>query len=84
MICKKSRGKKQGRMRGYPSRVRVGRSSAGEGHYGIWAGAVGSKNSKTPKNRIVAKALDGQRYPRPGRLCLKLREEVGQQPRRGR
>ena len=29
---------KQGRIHGYPSRVRVGRSSA-EGHLGIWAGA---------------------------------------------
>ena len=41
--------KKQGRIRGYPSRVRGGRSSVGEGHLGIWAGAVSSKISKTPK-----------------------------------
>ena len=41
-------GIEQGRIHGYPSRVRVGRSSDGEGHWGIWAG-VGSKRSKTPK-----------------------------------
>ena len=39
----------QGRIHGYPSRVRVGRGSDGEGHWGIWAGAVSSKRSKTPK-----------------------------------
>ena len=39
----------QGWIHGYISRVRVGRSSAGEGHKSIWAGAVGSKSSKTPK-----------------------------------
>ena len=31
---------KQGWIHGYPSHVRVGRSSAREGHWGIWAGAV--------------------------------------------
>jgi len=40
---------KQGRIHGYPSRVRVGRGSDREGHWGIWAGAVSSKRSKTPK-----------------------------------
>ena len=40
---------KQGRVQGYPSHMRVGRSSAGEGHKSIWAVAVGSKSSKTPK-----------------------------------
>ena len=62
---------KQGRIHGYPSCVRVGRSSAGEGHLGIWAGAVSSKSSRTPKKLIVAKALDGQRYPLP--LCEYMR-----------
>ena len=33
------RDKEQGRIDGFPSRVRVGRSSAGEGHESIWAGA---------------------------------------------
>ena len=47
--CFKSKHFKQGRIHGYPSRVQVGRSSAGEGHLGIWAGAVASKISKTPK-----------------------------------
>ena len=41
--------KKQGQIHGYPSRVRVVRSSAEESHQSIWAGAVGSKSSKTPK-----------------------------------
>ena len=36
--------RKQGRIHGYPSRVRLGRSSAGEGHWSISAGAVGSKS----------------------------------------
>ena len=40
---------KHGRIHGYPSHVRVGRSSAGEGHQGTWAGAVCSKGPKTPK-----------------------------------
>ena len=40
---------KQGRIHGYPSHVRVGRGTDGEGHWGIWTGAVGSKCSKTPK-----------------------------------
>ena len=30
-------------------RVRVGRGSLREGHWGIWAGAVSSNRSKTPK-----------------------------------
>ena len=42
-------GKKQGRIHGYPSRVPVGRCSAGEGHWSIWAGAMGPKSSKTLK-----------------------------------
>ena len=41
--------RKQGRIHGYPSRVRVRRSSTGEGYLGIWAGAICSKSSKTPK-----------------------------------
>ena len=40
---------KQGRIHGYPSRVRVGRSLAGEGHWVIWARAICSKSLKTPK-----------------------------------
>ena len=40
---------KQGRIHGYPSRVRVGRGSDGEDHWGIGAGAVSSKRSVTPK-----------------------------------
>ena len=36
----------QGRLHGYPSRVRVGRGGDGEGHWDIWAGA---ESSKTPK-----------------------------------
>ena len=39
----------QGRIHGYPSLVWVGRGTDIEGHLGIWAGAVGSKRSKTPK-----------------------------------
>ena len=39
-------GIEQGRIHGYPSRLRVGRGSAGEGHQSIWAGAVSSKSSK--------------------------------------
>ena len=31
---------KQGRIHGYPNRMQVGRSSAGEGQLGIWARAV--------------------------------------------
>jgi len=44
----KKRGKQQGPIQVYPSRVRVGRGSVGEGHEGIWARAVCSKSS-TPK-----------------------------------
>ena len=40
---------KQDRIHGYPSRKRVGRGIEGEGHCGIWAGAVSSKSSKTQK-----------------------------------
>ena len=39
----------QGRIHGYPGLVWVGRGTDIEGHLGIWAGAVGSKRSKTPK-----------------------------------
>ena len=50
-LCKNpgERLSKQGRIHGYPSRMRVGRSIAGEGHQGICAGAVCSKSTKTPK-----------------------------------
>ena len=36
-------------IHGYPSRVWVGRGGDGEGYWGIWAGAVSLKCSKTPK-----------------------------------
>ena len=49
----------QGRIHGYPSRVRVGRSSSGEGHWGIWAGAVRSKTEK------VKRGLTDQPTDRP-------------------
>ena len=49
---------KQGRIQGYPSRVRVGRGSEGEGHWGIWAGEVSSKHSKTPKKSKGDQATD--------------------------
>ena len=60
--------KKQGRIHGYPSRVRVGRVSDGAGHWSIWAGAVSSKCSKTPKklkgdqptNQPPGQPTDGQ------------------------
>ena len=35
----------------------------------IWAGAV---RSMTTKNKIVAKALDGQRYPLPLTECMRV------------
>ena len=38
--------KKQGRIHGYPSRVRLGRGSDGEGYRGVWAGAGSSKTLK--------------------------------------
>ena len=38
---------KQGRIHGYSSRVRVGRSRAGEGHQGIWSGVVCSTRPDT-------------------------------------
>ena len=41
--------KKQGRIHGYPSRERVGRSSAGEGYWVIWAGAIKLKNAEKVK-----------------------------------
>ena len=47
---------KQGRIHGHSNRVRVVRGSAGEGHQSIRAGAVGSRSSKTPKKKIIAKA----------------------------
>ena len=52
---------KQGRKHGYPSRGRVG--SDGEGHWDIWAGAVSSKRSKTPKmgtDRPTNQHMDGR------------------------
>ena len=39
---------KQGRIHGYPSRVRVGRGP-NRGHFIIWAGAVRPETSKTQK-----------------------------------
>ena len=36
-------------IHGFSSRVRVGRGSDGVGHWGIWAGEVTSKRSKTLK-----------------------------------
>ena len=45
-IYKGEHCKKQGRIHGYPSRVRVVRGSDREGHRAIWVGAV---SSKTPK-----------------------------------
>ena len=62
---KKRKEEEEKRIHGYPSCMWVGRSSAGGGHQGIWAGAICSKSSKMPKKEIVAKALDGQRYPLP-------------------
>ena len=41
--------KEQGQIHDYPSRIRVGRSSGGEGHWSISIGAVGSNSSKTLK-----------------------------------
>ena len=46
--------KKQGRIHGFPSHVRVGRGSDRECHWGISAGAVNSKRQKiitSSKNR---------------------------------
>ena len=56
--------KEQGRIHSYPSRVWVGRSSAVESHLGK---SRILKKLKKVKKVIVAKALDGQRYPLP--LC---------------
>ena len=39
----KAKDCKTEQIHGYPSRVQVGRGSDGEGHWGIWAGAVRSK-----------------------------------------
>ena len=41
---------KQGRIHGYPSRMRLGRGSDKESHRGILAGAVSSKRSRMQKN----------------------------------
>ena len=53
---------KQGRIHSYPSRVRVGRGSDGEGHWGIWAGAVSFKNAEKvkwgPTNRPIDRLTD--------------------------
>ena len=38
-------------IHGYPGSVRVGRSTGGVGRWGIWAGAMGSKLSKTQKKK---------------------------------
>ena len=38
----KAKDCKTEQIHGYPSRVQVGRGSDGEGHWGIWAGAVSS------------------------------------------
>ena len=68
---------KQDRIHGYPSR------SDSEGHWGIWAEAV-SSNAKNAQKVIVAKALDGQRYPCPAELVvLEVERGAGQRPRRG-
>ena len=50
----------QGRIQGYPSCVNVGAGSDGEGHWGIWAGAVISKRSKTPKKQNEDRPTDGR------------------------
>ena len=65
---------KQGWINSYPSRVRVGRGKDGEGHYGIWAGAVSPKvkSLKNAQKVIVAKALDGQRFPLPLSECMRV------------
>ena len=66
---------KKGWMHGYSSRVRMGRSSAGEGHQSIWAGAVGSKSPKTPKKSNSRKSVRWSAVPVPclSRLWLKWR-----------
>ena len=48
----KAKDCKTEQIHGYPSRVQVGRGSDGEGHWGIWAGAVSLKRSKTPKTKM--------------------------------
>ena len=50
----------QGRIHSYPSRVRVGRSGAGEDHQRIWAGAGGSKSSIRPDTRLPQSHTGGQ------------------------
>ena len=49
--------KKQGRIHGYPSRVRVGRGCYW-GYQIIWAGAVRQKIAKTPKKVKCARRTD--------------------------
>ena len=41
----------QGRIHGYPSRVRVGRGR-NQGHHIIWAGAVRPKTIKPQKSKV--------------------------------
>ena len=51
----------QGRIYGFPSRVRVGKGSDGKGHRGSWAGAVSSKSSKMRKtDRPADQRTEGQ------------------------
>ena len=45
------REQKQGRIHGYPSRVRVGRGHIC-GHQTIWGGAVGSQNKNQKKSKM--------------------------------
>ena len=61
---------KQGRIHGYPCRVRVGRSGAGEGHWVILAGAVCSKSSKTPKKKGDRSTNRPTNQPTGGQLEL--------------
>ena len=53
---------KQGTIHGYPSHRLVGRSSAGEGHQGIWAEALCSKSSKIAK-KVKRGLTDGPTNP---------------------
>ena len=50
--------KEEGRIHGYPSRVRVGRGRIG-GHWIIWAGAVRPKTAKTKKKVKCDGLTDG-------------------------
>ena len=63
-----AREKKQGRIQGYPSGVRVGRGSDGERYWGFWAGAVRSKCSKTPKSKMGTKRPTDGRTDRHSRV----------------